>query len=113
MSVYVNDGVVTRIFREEREFVGSNNSPVMTIMQPDELRVTFTIPTTMATRLKVNQKVALTFPTTGQRATGAVEFISPVTEAESDTVRVKVLIDNKEGKYRCGVRCAINLPRGA
>jgi len=106
------DGVVTRLFHEEKEFIGSNNSPVMTIMQPDELRVTFTIPTTLAARLKVNQKVALTFPTTGQRATGAVEFISPVTEAESDTVRVKVLIDNKEGKYRCGVRCAINLPRG-
>jgi RND family efflux transporter MFP subunit len=105
------DGVVTRIFREEREFVGSNNSPVMTIMQPDELRVTFTIPTALAARLKPNQKVALAFPTTGQRAAGVVEFISPVTEAESDTVRVKVLIDNKEGKYRCGVRCAINLPR--
>ena len=60
------DGVVTRVFREEKEFVGSNNSPVMTIMQPDELRVTFTIPTAMAARLKVNQKVALTFPTTGQ-----------------------------------------------
>jgi RND family efflux transporter MFP subunit len=106
------DGVVTRIFREEREFVGSNNSPVMTIMQPDELRVTFTIPTALAARLKLKQKVSLAFPTSGQRTSGVVEFISPVTEAESDTVRVKVLIDNKEGKYRCGVRCAINLPRG-
>jgi RND family efflux transporter MFP subunit len=105
------DGLVTRLFREEKDFVGSNNAPVMTIMQTDKLRVTFTIPTAMACRLKVNQKVALTFPTTGQRATGVVEFISPVTEAESDTVRVKVLIDNKEDKYRCGVRCAINLPR--
>jgi RND family efflux transporter MFP subunit len=105
------DGLVTRVFREEKDFVGSNNLPVMTIMQTDKLRVTFTIPTALACRLKVGQKVALTFPTTGQRATGAVEFISPVTEAESDTVRVKVLIDNKEGKYRCGVRCAVNLPR--
>lgn len=107
------DGVVTRVFREEKEFVGGNNTPVMTIMQPDQLRVTFTIPTALATRLKLSQNVSLSFPTTGQRATGAVEFISPVTEAESDTVRVKVLIDNKEGKYRCGVRCAINLPRGS
>lgn len=105
------DGVVTRIFHEEKEFVGSNNSPVLTVMQTDKLRVTFTIPTALACRLKPEQKVSLTFPTTGQRATGEIEFISPVTEAESDTVRVKVLIDNKEGKYRCGVRCAINLPR--
>jgi hypothetical protein len=34
-----------------------------------------------------------------------------VTEAESDTVRVKVLIDNAQGKFRCGVRCALNMAK--
>jgi len=103
------DGVVTRIFREEKEFVGNNNTPVLTIMQLDKLRVIFTIPTALAVRLKADHKVLLTFPNSNQRATDKIESISPVTEAESDTVRVKVLIDNAEGKYRCGVRCAINL----
>ncbi len=103
------DGVVTRVFREEKEFVGSNNTPVLTIMQLDKLRVIFTIPTALAVRLKADHKVLLTFPNSNQRAVGKIESISPVTEAESDTVRVKVLIDNAEGKYRCGVRCAINL----
>jgi len=103
------DGVVTRIFREEKEFVGSNNTPVLTIMQLDKLRVIFTIPTALAVRLKADHKVLLTSPNSNQGATGKIESISPVTEAESDTVRVKVLIDNAEGKYRCGVRCAINL----
>jgi RND family efflux transporter MFP subunit len=105
------NGVVTRIFREEKEFVGSNNTPVLTIMQLDKLRVTFTIPTALALRLKTGQKVSLTFPNSNQKAVGKIESISPVTEAESDTVRVKVLINNEEGKYRCGVRCAINLNR--
>jgi RND family efflux transporter MFP subunit len=105
------NGVVTRVFREEKDFVGNNNTPVLTIMQLDKLRVTFTIPTALAARLKVNQNVSLTFPSSGQKATGTVESISPVTEAESDTVRVKVLIDNEQGKYRCGVRCAINLAK--
>jgi len=93
------------------EFVGSNNTPVLTVMQLDKLRVTFTIPTALALRLKTGQKVSLTFPNSNQKAVGKIESISPVTEAESDTVRVKVLIDNEEGKYRCGVRCAINLNR--
>jgi multidrug efflux pump subunit AcrA (membrane-fusion protein) len=105
------NGIVTRVFREEKEFVGGNNSPVLTIMELDKLRVTFTLPTSVALRLKLNQSVPLTFPTSGQKATGTVEFISPVTEAESDTVRVKVLIDNEQGKYRCGVRCAINVSK--
>ena len=98
------DGMVTRVFHEKNELVGSNNSPVLTVMELDKLRVTFTIPTSVAARLKVGETLPLSFPTTGQRAVGTIEFLSPVTEAESDTVRVKVLIDNQKGTYRCGVR---------
>jgi RND family efflux transporter MFP subunit len=104
------NGVVTRVFHEEKEFVG-NNSPVLTIMQLDKLRVTFTVPTALVARLKVNQNVPLTFPNSGQKAAGKIEFISPVSEADSDTVRVKVLIENPQGKFRCGVRCALNLAK--
>ena len=103
-------GVVTRVFHEEKEFVG-NNSPVLTIMQLDKLRVTFTVPTAQIARLKPDQSVPLTFPNSGQKAAGKVEFVSPVSEAESDTVRVKVLIENPQGKYRCGVRCMLNLAK--
>jgi RND family efflux transporter MFP subunit len=104
-------GVVTRVYHEEREFVGNNNSPILTIMQLDKLRVVFTVPTAQIAQLKVEQSVPLTFPNSGQKATGKIEFISPVSEAESDTVRVKVLIDNEKGLFRCGVRCSINLEK--
>ena len=105
------DGVVTRIFRERNDFVGSNNSPVLTVMQLNKLRVTFTVSTAVAARLRVGETVSLSFPTTNQKTTGTVEFISPVTEAESDTVRVKVLIDNERATYRGGVRCALNIAK--
>jgi RND family efflux transporter MFP subunit len=105
------DGVITRVFREEKDLVGGNNTPVLTVMEIDKLRVTFTIPTAPAMRLKLNQKIPLMFPNSSQKATGQIEFISPVTEAESDTVRVKVLIDNSQGKYRCGVRCLLDLEK--
>ena len=50
------NGVVTRVYHEEKEFVGNNNSPVLTIMQLDKLRVTFTVPTAQIARLKVGSK---------------------------------------------------------
>jgi hypothetical protein len=53
--------------------------------------------------------VALILPESEQNAVGEVEFVSPVSEAESGTVRVKVLLKNPQGKYRCGVRCVIDL----
>jgi multidrug efflux pump subunit AcrA (membrane-fusion protein) len=38
---------------------------------------------------------------------GAVESVSPVTDAESGTVRVKVCFDNPKGEYRSGQRCTL------
>lgn len=103
------DGVVTRIYKEEAEFIGGAGTPLLTIMQLDPLRVTFSIPNAKAQTLRGGQTVGLTLPETGERAVGEVEFVSPVTEAESGTVRVKVLIKNPNGQYRCGVRCEIDL----
>jgi RND family efflux transporter MFP subunit len=103
------DGVVTRLYKEEAEFVGGTTSPLMTIMQLDPLRITFSVPGEQAQSLRAGQPVALTLPDADRSAVGQIEFISPVTEAESGTVRVKVLLKNTESKYRCGVRCQINL----
>jgi RND family efflux transporter MFP subunit len=107
------DGVVTRIYKEESEFVGGSSAPLMTIMQLDPLRITFSVPNSHAQRLRAGQSIALTLPESNRRAVGLVEYVSPVTEAESGTVRVKVLLKNDDGQYRSGVRCEIDLSTGA
>jgi RND family efflux transporter MFP subunit len=103
------DGVVTRVYKEEAEFVGGTTAPLMTIMQLDPLRITFSVPNSHTQALRVGQSVALAMPESKRRAVGQVEFVSPVTDAESGTVRVKVLLKNSEGHYRSGVRCEIDL----
>jgi RND family efflux transporter MFP subunit len=103
------DGVVTRLYKEEAEFVGGSTAPLMTIMQLDPLRITFSVPNSHAQALRVGQSVALALPESKRRAIGEVEFVSPVTDAESGTVRVKVLLKNSDGQYRSGVRCEIEL----
>jgi RND family efflux transporter MFP subunit len=103
------DGLVTRVFREEREFVTGSSPTVLTIVQLHPLRATFSLPTALATKLRAGQEVKLVFPDAGKQAMGKVELISPVTEAESGTVRVKVLLDNSDNRYRCGVRCELEL----
>jgi len=52
MAGFSFSGVVTRVFHEEKEFIG-NNSPILTIMKLDKLRVTFTVPTAQAARKSV------------------------------------------------------------
>lgn len=104
------DGVVTRIYKEEREYVPINSPTVLTVVQLHPLRITFSVPTAQAVSLAVDQKVPLTFSETGDTTSGRIEAISPITDAESGTVRVKVLLDNPKGAYRSGVRCALDLP---
>jgi RND family efflux transporter MFP subunit len=99
------DGVVTRVYKEQQELVAANSPTVLTVVQLNPLRVTFSAPMAQCLALKPGQSLPLNFPETGVKTTGKVESISPVTEAESGTVRLKVVIDNPKGAFRSGVRC--------
>jgi RND family efflux transporter MFP subunit len=103
------DGVVTRVLRDEREFVTASNPTVLTVVQLNPLRATFSVPTQQALSLKPGQTVKVLFSETEKSTPGSIELISPVTEAESGTVRVKVLLENGQNQHRCGVRCELQL----
>jgi RND family efflux transporter MFP subunit len=101
-------GVVTKLHRDEQEFVSSNTAAVATVVQLDPLRVVFTVPTAFALSIKADQVARLRFPESQTTVDGKVELVSPITDAESGTVRVKVLVENPLGAYRCGVRCVLD-----
>jgi RND family efflux transporter MFP subunit len=104
------DGVITRIFKEEHEYVAANAPVVLSVVQLDVLRVIFSVPTPLAMTMQVGRDVPLAFSEPDGQAIGRVEAIAPITEAESGTVRVKVLVDNPGGRFRAGVRCTLELP---
>jgi len=102
-------GVVTAIRRQPGEFVPAVDPHVMTIVQLDSLIATFSVPAVKATNMYVEQQVNVRFPQTKQVAAGVIEFISPVDEADSGTIRVKVRIDNRDGRLRSGQRCVLQV----
>ena len=83
---------------------------MLTVVQLNPLRVTFSVPTAQGLTMKAGQPLPLVLSETSEKLTGTVELVSPVTDAESGTVRVKVLIDNAKGSYRSGVRFALQQP---
>jgi RND family efflux transporter MFP subunit len=106
------DGVVVRIFKEEGEFVAATTPTVLTVVQLNPLRIVFSVPTALAAGLKAGRKMPLVFLDAQHRAEGQVEFVAPIADAESGTVRVKVLLNNPQGAYRCGVRCSLEIDDG-
>lgn len=103
-------GVVTKLHKQMGEFVAPNNPEVLTLVELDPLLAVFSVMRPQAGLLQVDQKVTIRFSETNYAVEGTVQFIAPITDAESGTVRVKVRIDNPEGQYHSGDRCVITLP---
>jgi hypothetical protein len=79
---------------------------VLTLVQLDPLLAVFPLTT-------VGQQVVIRFSNEDETATSTVEFISPVADAESGRVLVKICIRNPAGIYRSGTRCTLWLPSSA
>ena len=103
-------GIVSEIHKEEGEFVAANSPEIATIVQLDPLIASFLLTSVQASQRHVEEEIDVHFVETDTRTRGTVRFISPVTDAESGTVRVELRIDNPHGHFRSGERCTIELP---
>ena len=101
------NGIVLKILREEAENVTLFDAHVVTVAQLDPLLVPCYVSPSQALRIKTNDPVTVTFMDTHLDAKGTIDFISPVVDPESATVKVKIRIQNTHGKHRSGERCNI------
>ncbi|MCE9604987.1 MAG: efflux RND transporter periplasmic adaptor subunit [Planctomycetia bacterium] len=103
------DGVVTKIHREQGEFVTPVAPTVVTVVQIHPLRAVFNLPRAAGASLQVGKPVRLKMADTELEIAGKVEFVAPVFDAESETIRVKVLIEKSRDQVSAGCRCSILL----
>jgi RND family efflux transporter MFP subunit len=103
-------GVVSRNLKEEGEFVAPNDPDVLTIVQLDPLLAKFSLRRSHAESIHHGDSVKVTFPNFTDPVDGVVEEVSPVIDAESGTIRVKVRIENPNHIYQSGQRCTLLLP---
>ncbi|MFM9964545.1 MAG: efflux RND transporter periplasmic adaptor subunit [Planctomycetaceae bacterium] len=104
------DGFVTHIHRDTGEFVAPTDPIVMTIVQLDPLAVVFSVPASVAANFQPNQSLPVRINGEKKLADSKIEIISPVINAESQTVRVRVLIPNPGYKYRSGAKSFLEVP---
>lgn len=104
------DGVVVDVYKRPGEHVSTNEPLVVRVVDLSKLRVIFHLPTANAIHARVNQSVQLLIPESNQLVHATVEYVSPITSADSGRVRVDLLIDNPRGEIRSGLRCRIQDP---
>ncbi len=103
------NGVVIKVHREVGEFVAPTDPVVVTVAQLDPLLATFSLRLNQASQFHAGGLVQVQFASAKEPVEAEVEFVSPVTDAKSGTVRVKVRIPNPAGECRSGERCTLVL----
>ncbi len=104
------DGVVTRVLRDVAESVDARADHVLTVVNLARLRVVVYVEPQAALRIKAQKELAVRPLEGGPERKATVEFVSPVTEPASGTVRVKLLVDNAEGLLISGTKFSVTLP---
>ena len=102
-------GYVVAIDKEVGEFVSPTDPVVMHVVHLETLKSVFSVPLAAAKDLRVGQTVHMSLGYQEAKCEGVIEFVSPVADAESGSVRVKIRIPNRDGKIQSGVVCRWNL----
>lgn len=116
------DGVVLEINREIAESAmapqeGQQNRPLVKVAQIDKLRLVVHVPSAhvgalaLGSSLQVKvlgqSSLSLDRESTAIDAVGIIEFISPTIDPSSETLRTRLVIDNKDGKLRSGAHALV------
>ena len=102
-------GVVTHLSKEEGELTGTSDQDILvTVVQEHPLQAVFHLPSVTATALKQGQEVPISFDQASEAVNGRIEFISPVTNPESGTIKIKVILAD-DTTLQAGRRCHLNL----
>jgi RND family efflux transporter MFP subunit len=99
------DGVVTELFRDIGEYVSPADPVLLTIVQLNPLRATFPVPIADVKSLRKGQTISIKVGGVAKPVNAHVELVSPVINANGQTVRVKVELPNPDYRIRSDAKC--------
>lgn len=103
----VMDGIIIDVHRDIGEFVSSVDPSIATLVDLTRLRAAFFLPTQAAAELNEGESTTIRFPETGQQTSCLIDYVGPLTHADSGRVRVDVVIDNPAQEFRSGLQCVL------
>jgi len=116
------NGIVSEINKDIAETVttleASRDEHLIQIVEIDLLKATAHVPAASVALIKIGDMLSIELdqglrsnPTPPKPVTGKIEFISPVIDSSSNTVRIRLRIDNKDRAIRGGSQAHVLLPK--
>lgn len=102
------DGVVSKIHRHRGEYLSPLNPEVATIVQIDRLKAIFNVPSSKVSMLKVGATHQVQLAN-GNTVDAVVEKVGVITDAQSGTVVIELVIENADGDIRSGESVVLNI----
>ncbi len=103
-------GIVVERLLDAGEMV-QMSEPILVLVDLQKVYVQFYVRAEAMAELSVGQPAAAVFPSLGLDTpiSGVVDFVDPRVDAASGLLRVRVLIENEDGRIKAGVRADVNL----
>ncbi|MEM7457496.1 MAG: efflux RND transporter periplasmic adaptor subunit [Planctomycetota bacterium] len=102
------DGIVSRIHRQEGEFLSPLRPEVVTFVKTDRLLAAFAVPSSEVYQLQIGSSFDIQI-SGGSVYTATVYSIGVETDAQSGTVLVKLVSENTTFELRAGEACTLTL----
>ncbi|MGD8562247.1 MAG: efflux RND transporter periplasmic adaptor subunit [Desulfarculaceae bacterium] len=105
------DGRVNKLHVDPGEYVGAG-AAVADLVNMDRIRINLNVPELDVRYLKVGQKARVTvdaYP--GEHLTGQIDFVAFKADPATKTFKVRVVVDNQEGRIRPGMIARVALLR--
>ncbi|WP_031427320.1 efflux RND transporter periplasmic adaptor subunit [Flavimarina sp. Hel_I_48] len=85
-------------------------TPIAKLVNTSQLKITFAIPEKYASRMKINNEISFTTPTSTEEQTAKIYAIEPAVEIATRTLRMRAVADNSSGKLYPGTFVNVLLP---
>ena len=101
-------GIISKVHRRDGEYLSPVRPEVVTIIQVDRLLSTFNIPVSQTDEFRVGKEFELKFES-GKSVIATVHSVSVATDAQSQTVEVKLVFENRDRAFRAGEICTLDV----
>ncbi len=98
------NGVVAKLHYHQGEFLSPIKPELLQLVQVDELLAVFPVPVSLAPTLK-NKKHISVYLSDGTKLHGSIHSLGVTADASSNTLSLKVKINNASGKLHSGEEC--------